>query len=366
MRFLVPVFLGALVACVTASNVVTLTPDNFDSIVGKGRPALVEFYAPWCGHCKNLAPTYEELADVFSHVKDRVVIAKVDADGAGRSLGKKYGVTGFPTIYWFDEVGTHTEYKGGRDLDALAGHVSKNAGVKSKIPQPAPPPYEQLHDNNYNEVTRNPDKHVLVSFTVEAPWCRDCKDIKIVWDKVAEWFKPDDNVLLANVNLDEPRAGALTARQDIMTYPTVKFYPKGNKKGEVYDGGKTVEEIVAFLNRRTGSNRSVGGGLNLAAGLIPELDELAAKFISASKSARKDILKEAKAVAEKTGKTSGQYIKIMEKVVAGSGNYVEKERKRLKTLVAKGLDLKKQDEVKVKDNILRLFQTQKARDKSEL
>jgi protein disulfide-isomerase A6 len=46
---------------------------------------------------QNLAPKYEELADAFAHAKDKVVIAKVDADGVGKPLGQKYGVTGFPS-----------------------------------------------------------------------------------------------------------------------------------------------------------------------------------------------------------------------------------------------------------------------------
>ena len=58
---------------------------------------MARSFAPWCGHCKNLATKYEELADAFAHVKDKVVIAKVDADGVGKPLGQKYGVTGFPS-----------------------------------------------------------------------------------------------------------------------------------------------------------------------------------------------------------------------------------------------------------------------------
>ncbi len=46
---------------------------------------------------QNLAPIYEQLADAFSHAKDKVVVAKVDADGDGKPLGQEYGVTGFPS-----------------------------------------------------------------------------------------------------------------------------------------------------------------------------------------------------------------------------------------------------------------------------
>lgn len=49
------------------------------------------------GHCKSLAPKYEKLADAFVHAKDKVIIAKVDADGDGRPLGQKYDVKGFPS-----------------------------------------------------------------------------------------------------------------------------------------------------------------------------------------------------------------------------------------------------------------------------
>lgn len=90
-------------------------------------------------HCQNLAPVYEELADAFAHAKDKVIVAKVDADGAGRPLGQKYGVTGFPSaspaatlhllfshvthsaLKWFDGKGSDVKYESGRDLESLAG-----------------------------------------------------------------------------------------------------------------------------------------------------------------------------------------------------------------------------------------------------
>src|SRR5690348_2039104 len=95
------VFAGLAAAVVAKSAVLDLIPDNFDKIVLSGKPALVEFFAPWCGHCKNLAPVYEELAQAFEFASDKVSVAKVDAD-AEKSLGKRFGIQGFPTLKWFD------------------------------------------------------------------------------------------------------------------------------------------------------------------------------------------------------------------------------------------------------------------------
>ena len=56
-------FLAPFAVSSTDGNVIALTPATFDEIVDGSRPALVEFYAPWCGHCKTLAPIYEQLGD---------------------------------------------------------------------------------------------------------------------------------------------------------------------------------------------------------------------------------------------------------------------------------------------------------------
>lgn len=122
MKFTLSVSAVSLVALaqLALANVIDLTPENFDSIVGTGKPALVEFFAPWCGHCKTLAPTYAKLADAF--VGKNVVIAKTDADGEGRELGQRFQVGGYPTLKWFNanDAENPVDYNGGRDLDSLA------------------------------------------------------------------------------------------------------------------------------------------------------------------------------------------------------------------------------------------------------
>ena len=152
-----------------ANAVVDLTPKNFDSVVLKsGKPALVEFFAPWCGHCKNLAPTYEELSQAFAHADSKVTVAKVDAD-ENRSLGQRFGIKGFPTLKWFDGKSDSPQpYSGGRDLEALAGFITEKTGIRARLPKKEPSSVVMLSDSNFKS-TVGGDKAVLAAFT--ASWC---------------------------------------------------------------------------------------------------------------------------------------------------------------------------------------------------
>ena len=151
-----------------ASSVLDLIPDNFEKIVLKsGKPALVEFFAPWCGHCKNLAPIYEELGAKFAS-DDKVSIAKVDAD-EHKDLGRRFGVQGFPTLKWFDgKSDTPEDYNGGRDLESLTSFISEKTGIKVKSKKTAPSAVTMLTDSTFKKEIGG-DKDVLVAFT--APWC---------------------------------------------------------------------------------------------------------------------------------------------------------------------------------------------------
>lgn len=162
--------LASLAAVVAAkSAVLDLIPSNFDKVVLKsGKPTLVEFFAPWCGHCKNLAPVYEELALAFEYAKDKVQIAKVDAD-AERDLGKRYGVQGFPTLKFFDGKSDNpVEYNGGRDFDSLANFITEKTGIRPRKKAATPSNVVMLTDSTFKSQIGG-DKNVLVAFT--APWC---------------------------------------------------------------------------------------------------------------------------------------------------------------------------------------------------
>ncbi|XP_063616437.1 protein disulfide-isomerase A3 [Cydia splendana] len=104
---------------------------NFKSLVtDSGRDALVEFYAPWCGHCQKLTPVWEELGEKLKG--EDVDIVKIDATANDwpKSL---YDVSGFPTIFWKSADGKKPiRYNGGRALDDFIKYVAEQASSELK------------------------------------------------------------------------------------------------------------------------------------------------------------------------------------------------------------------------------------------
>lgn len=97
---------------------------NFDELVtNSGRDALIEFYAPWCGHCKKLTPVYDELGE---KMKDEDVdIIKMDA--TANDVPSTFNVRGFPTIFWRPANEAPQSYGGGRELDDFVKYIAKHS-----------------------------------------------------------------------------------------------------------------------------------------------------------------------------------------------------------------------------------------------
>lgn len=102
--------------------VTVVVAHNYDEIVlDDKKDVLIEFYAPWCGHCKALAPKYDELGELFKPYADKVVIAKVDAT----ANDVPDDIQGFPTIklYVAGKKSEPITYSGGRTVEDLAAFV---------------------------------------------------------------------------------------------------------------------------------------------------------------------------------------------------------------------------------------------------
>ncbi|KAE8144315.1 protein disulfide-isomerase [Aspergillus avenaceus] len=99
-----------------------------DLVVDNDKDVLLEFYAPWCGHCKALAPKYEELAGLYADIPE-ITIAKIDAT----ANDVPDSITGFPTIklYPAGAKDSPVEYEGSRTVEDLANFVKENGKHKA-------------------------------------------------------------------------------------------------------------------------------------------------------------------------------------------------------------------------------------------
>ncbi|CUE72045.1 protein disulfide-isomerase A3-like, putative [Bodo saltans] len=111
-------------------NVIVLTDNTFDAQLSTVPVALVEFYAPWCGHCKNLEPKWNEAADKIaaSSEYEGIRLAKIDAD-AEKMVPGKNRVTGFPTIKMFRFGQFSEDFEGDRSVEGILSFLKKKNAV---------------------------------------------------------------------------------------------------------------------------------------------------------------------------------------------------------------------------------------------
>ena len=103
-----------------ADNIINLSSETFEEVIASATtPVLVDFWAPWCGPCKAIAPILEELA---KDLAGKLSIAKVNVDEAGE-IAAQFGIRAIPTMILF---------KGGQPVDTYVGLVDK-ATLRAKI-----------------------------------------------------------------------------------------------------------------------------------------------------------------------------------------------------------------------------------------
>ncbi|KAF3536964.1 hypothetical protein F2Q69_00019221 [Brassica cretica] len=295
---------------VDEKDVVVIKERNFTDVIENNEYVMVEFYAPWCGHCQSLAPEYAAAATELKG--DGVVLAKIDAT-VENELAHQYSVQGFPTILFFVD-GEHKPYTGGRtnvfvlevqifglifvsvdvDNEDYGKPVAEYFGVSSSnapklvaftgnedpqkhyfdgeiksdnikifgeeflsdklkpfyksdpIPEKNDGDVKIVVGDNFDEIVLDESKDVLLE--VYAPWCGHCQALEPMYNKLAKHLSSIDSIVIAKMDGTTNEHPKAKAEG----FPTILFFPAGNKTSSepiTVDADRTVVAFYKFMRK---------------------------------------------------------------------------------------------------------------------
>lgn len=179
-----------------------LNDENIEDFLNRGRH-FVDFYAPWCGHCQQLAPTWEQLAESFQF-DTSVKISKIDCTANSLSC-KHFEIKGYPTLLWIVDGKVTDKYQGMRsheDLKQFVTNKKNEENIESdKVSLDLTLDHEEygpLIITEHNFAKTIGKDYTFVWYWV--PWCSHCRKLKTVWDQLANKFFGFTHVKIAKVD----------------------------------------------------------------------------------------------------------------------------------------------------------------------
>ncbi|RDW85038.1 protein disulfide-isomerase [Coleophoma cylindrospora] len=211
--------LGCLAALASASDVHDLNKDTFKDFVKDNDLVLAEFFAPWCGHCKALAPEYEEAATTLK--EKNIKLAKVDCTEQAE-LCQSFGVEGYPTLKIFRGADNVTPYSGARKAPAIVSYMTKQSL-----------PAVSLLKEDTLEDFKKADKVVVVGY-----FAADDKASNATFTAAAEKLR-DSFPFGASNDAD-------LAKAEDITFPSVVLYKSFDEGKSVFADKFDIEAIEKF------------------------------------------------------------------------------------------------------------------------
>jgi len=210
---------AAAAAVASASDVHDLKKDTFPDFVKENDLVLAEFFAPWCGHCKALAPEYEEAATTLKE-KD-IKLAKVDCTEEAE-LCQSYGVEGYPTLKVFRGPDNISPYSGPRKAKEITSYM-----IKQSLPA-----VSSLNKDSLEEF-KTADKVVLVAY-----FAADDKASNETFTSVADVLR--DTFLFGATN------DAALAKAEGVELPAIVLYKQFDEGKNIFSSKFEKEAIEEF------------------------------------------------------------------------------------------------------------------------
>ncbi|KAF1864179.1 hypothetical protein Lal_00048744 [Lupinus albus] len=227
-------------------------------VLNSNKIVLVEFFAPWCGHCKALTPTWEKAATVLKGV---ATVAALDADAHQSLAQDEYGIRGFPTIKVFSPGKPPVDYQGARDVKPIAEYALKQvkalvkdrlngkaSGGSSNEKKEETKASVELNSGNFDELVLKSKELWTVEFF--APWCGHCKKLAPEWKKAANNLK--GKVKLGHVDCDAEKS--LMSRFSVQGFPTILMFSADKDTPIPYEGARTASAIESFALEQLETN----------------------------------------------------------------------------------------------------------------
>ena len=229
---------------------VVLDGSSWAAVLQNPGYTFVKFYAPWCGHCREMQHDWEDVAE---HFKENplpgvsLTVAEVDCtagmDGS-MSICMQESIHGYPTVRLYKDGDLVEEYQFARTFDRIKTFIEEKLFDLATVEPNSIGVYD-LNDLSFQKFIDSQGSGATLVF-YHVTWCGHCKALRPVWDELAIDFlmEESEDLKFAEVNCME--ALDVCTEEGVEGFPQVYMYKDGVME-DIFQGERTVEELTNFV-----------------------------------------------------------------------------------------------------------------------